>query len=59
MCADASSRIERTRKTILDYLLKAIEDIGPSNVLQTVIGNAKNCQAAGKEIEKIHKHIFW
>jgi len=46
MCADASSRIERTRKTILDYLLKAIEDIGPPNVLQIMTNNAKKCQVA-------------
>jgi len=40
-------------------MLKAIEDIWPSNVfLQIVIDNAKNCQAAGKGTEKIHKHIL-
>ena len=40
-------------------MLKAIENIEPSNVLQIVTDNAKNCQVAGEEIEKIHKHIFW
>jgi len=50
MYADDFSRIEKTGKIILDYLLKAIEDIGPSNVLQIVTDNAKNCQAAWKEI---------
>jgi len=39
--------------------LKANEDIGTSHLLQIVIDNAKNYQAAAKEIEKIHKHIFW
>jgi len=39
--------------------LKAIEDMGPSNILQIVTDNAKNYQAVGKEIEKIHKNIFW
>ena len=41
MHADDFSGIEKTRKTILDYLLKAIEHIGPSNVFQ----------ATGKEIK--------
>jgi len=50
--------IEKPRKTILDCLLKATEDIGSSNVLQIVTDNIKNCQPAGKEIGKIHKHIF-
>lgn len=59
MYADDFSGIEKTGKTISDYLLKAIEDIGPSNVLQIVTDNAKNCQVAGKEVEKMHKHIFW
>ena len=58
MYADDFSRIEKTCKIISGYLLKAIEDIGLSNSLQIVIDNAKNCQVAGKEIEKVHKHIF-
>ncbi|XP_058006738.1 uncharacterized protein LOC110665762 [Hevea brasiliensis] len=32
---------------------------GPSNVLQVITDNASNCKAAGKEIEKAYKHIFW
>jgi len=56
--ADDFSGVEKTLKIILD-LLKAIEDIGPSNIFQIMTDNAKNCQAAGKEIEKIHKHILW
>jgi len=47
MYADDLSGIEMTWKKVLDYLLKAIEGIGPSNVLQTVTENAKSCQAAG------------
>jgi len=34
---------------MLDYLLKAIKGIRPSRVLH----------ATGKEIKKIHEHIFW
>jgi hypothetical protein len=37
--------------------LKAIDEIGPGNVLQVVTDNAANCKAAGKEIEKV-SHIF-
>ncbi|KAJ8428428.1 hypothetical protein Cgig2_003130 [Carnegiea gigantea] len=43
MYADDFSGIEKIGKTISDYLLKAIEDIGHQI----------------KEIEKVHKHIFW
>ena len=32
MCADDFFRIEKTLKKMIDYLLKAIEDNGPSNV---------------------------
>ena len=56
--ADDFSGVEKTLKIILD-LLKAIKDIGPPHVLQIVTGNAQNCQATEKEIEKIHKHILW
>lgn len=51
--------VEKTGKLIAGFLLSAIEEIGPSNVLSVVTDNAKNCIAAGREIEKVHKHIFW
>lgn len=51
--------LEKTRKAIAEYLLKAIDEVGASNVLQVVTDNATNCKAAGKEIEKVHKHILW
>ncbi|XP_039819268.1 uncharacterized protein LOC120681712 [Panicum virgatum] len=57
--ADDFSGIEKTGEAIADYLLKAIEDIGASMVMQVVTDNASNCKAAGREIEKVHKHIFW
>ncbi|XP_074304319.1 uncharacterized protein LOC141639034 [Silene latifolia] len=59
MYADDFSGQEKTGKNIANYLLKSIDEIGPSNVLQVVTDNAANCKAAGKEIEKVHKHIFW
>lgn len=57
--AEDFSGVEKTGKEIADFLLKAIDEVGPSNVLQVVTDNAANCKAAGKEIEKVHKHIFW
>ncbi|GMJ08624.1 hypothetical protein like AT4G15020 [Hibiscus trionum] len=50
---------ERTGENIAEFLLESIEEAGPSNVLQIVTDNAANCKAAGKEIEEVHKHIFW
>ncbi|CAO2836316.1 unnamed protein product [Amaranthus hypochondriacus] len=49
--SDSFSGIEKTGKVIAEYLLQAIKDIGPSNVLQVVTNNAKNCISIGKEIE--------
>ncbi|KAK1404611.1 DUF659 domain-containing protein [Heracleum sosnowskyi] len=43
---------EKLRKAITTFLLKAVEEIGPSNVLKIVTNNAANCKLAGKEIEK-------
>ncbi|KAK8481028.1 hypothetical protein V6N13_092896 [Hibiscus sabdariffa] len=51
--------VEKAGQVIGDFLLEAIEKIGPSNVLQVVTDNAKNCIAAGREVQKVHKHIFW
>ncbi|XP_077249156.1 uncharacterized protein LOC143888600 [Tasmannia lanceolata] len=51
--------IEKSGAAIAELLLKAIEEVGPTNVLQVVTDNAANCKLAGKEVEKVHKHIFW
>jgi hypothetical protein len=40
-------------------LLKTMNDVGPSNVIQVIIDNATNCKGAGKIIEQVHPHIFW
>ena len=45
-------RVEKTGE-IVQFLLKAIDDIGPTDVLQIVTDNASNCKAAGKEIENV------
>ena len=59
MYAEDFPGIEKTRAAIAEFLLKAVEEIGASNVLQIVTNNAANCKLVGKEIEKVHKHIFW
>jgi hypothetical protein len=57
--AEDFSGVEKTGVEIANFLLNAIETVGTSNVLQVVTDNAANCKAAGKEIEKVHRHIFW
>ena len=56
--AEDFSRVENTGEAIAEFLLKAIDEIGPGNVLQVVTDNASNCKVAGKEIEKVSL-IFW
>ncbi|KAL8146533.1 hypothetical protein AgCh_004313 [Apium graveolens] len=50
--AEDFSDVEKTGKEISNFLLKAIDEVGSSNVLQVITNNAANCKAAGKEIEK-------
>jgi len=50
---------EKTGVAISEFLLKAIEEVDPMNVLQVVTDNASNWKAAGREIAEVHKHIFW
>ncbi|KAL6550574.1 hypothetical protein OROMI_021062 [Orobanche minor] len=57
--AEDFAGVEKTGKEIANFLLKAIDEVGSSNVMQVVTDNAANCKAAGKEVEKVHKHIFW
>jgi hypothetical protein len=59
MYSGVFSGIEKTGVVIKDFLLTAIEEVGAANVLSVVTDNAANCKAAGREIEKVHKHIFW
>ncbi|KAK9057621.1 hypothetical protein SSX86_022457 [Deinandra increscens subsp. villosa] len=59
MYAEDFSGVEKTGAAIAEFLTKAIESVGSSNVLSVVTDNAANCKAAGKEIEKAYKHIFW
>ena len=59
ICAEDFSGAEKTGQVIAEFILKAIDEVGPSNVLQMVTNNASNCKAAGKEIEKVNRHTFW
>ncbi|XP_077217989.1 uncharacterized protein LOC143852490 [Tasmannia lanceolata] len=52
-------KLEKSGKNISEFLLTAIESIGPSNVVQVITDNAANCKAAGHAVEKAYKHIFW
>ncbi|PWA68651.1 hypothetical protein CTI12_AA306470 [Artemisia annua] len=52
MYAEDFSGVEKTGVEIADFLISAIESVGPTNVLSVVTDNAANCKAAGVEIEK-------
>jgi hypothetical protein len=56
--AEDYSGIEKTGEAITNFLLKAIEEIGPKNVIQVVTDNASNCKAAGREIQKVRSFDF-
>jgi hypothetical protein len=59
LAAHDSSSIIASSQNISDLLLKTINDVGPSNVIQVITDNATNCKGAGKIIERVHSHIFW
>ncbi|XP_020250668.1 uncharacterized protein LOC109828045 [Asparagus officinalis] len=44
---------------IADILLKAIEEVGPHNVVQVITDNAPICKSAGGIVQGRHPHIFW
>jgi hypothetical protein len=48
MYAEDFSSVEKTGIAIAEFFIKAIEEIGSSNILQVVTDNAANCKAAGK-----------
>lgn len=55
----ASIEWKKIGVAIAQYLLKAIKEIGSSNVLQVATNNAVNFKAVGKEIQKVYNYIFW
>jgi hypothetical protein len=56
--AEDYSRIEKIGQAIADFLLKAIEEIGPKNVIQVVTDNASSSKAAGRETRKVRSFDF-
>jgi hypothetical protein len=40
--AEDFSRVEKNREAIAEFLLKAIDEIGPRNVLQVITDNVSN-----------------
>ena len=53
------SGMEKNATNIADLLLKAIEFVGPSNVVQVMIDDAANFKAAGTIVQHKDSHIFW
>ncbi|XP_057469642.1 uncharacterized protein LOC130758708 [Actinidia eriantha] len=53
------SSMEQNATNIAELLFKAIDYVGPSNVVQVVTDNAANCKAAGTIIQRKYGHIFW
>jgi hypothetical protein len=51
--AEDFSGEEKTGEAIAQFLLQAIDEIGPANVLQVITDNASNCKSAGREIQKV------
>ncbi|XP_021315251.1 uncharacterized protein LOC8066208 [Sorghum bicolor] len=66
-CADGTSFISsmemsdvsRTSEVIFELVDKAIEDIGPENVVQVVTDNASNNMGAKKVLLEKRPQIFW
>ncbi|XP_028074197.1 uncharacterized protein LOC114276609 [Camellia sinensis] len=56
---DKEQSKEKNATNIADLLIKAIEFVGPSNVVQVVTDNATNCKAAGVIIQRKYSHIIW
>jgi hypothetical protein len=57
--AHDSSSVMASSQNIADILLKTIDEVGPTNVIQVITDNATNCKGAGKIIERKYTHIFW
>jgi hypothetical protein len=55
---DCSGEVKDS-KFIVDILISAIEQVGPTNVEQVIIENAPVCKAAGLIVESRYHHIFW
>ncbi|TXG64053.1 hypothetical protein EZV62_011047 [Acer yangbiense] len=54
-----SSDVAHTGEHIFSYVLAAIEEVGPENVVQVVTDNASNNMAAAKMLKEKMPSIFW
>ncbi|KAL9232960.1 hypothetical protein vseg_008013 [Gypsophila vaccaria] len=50
--ADDFSGVKKSGKKLVNFLLKSVDEFGPSNILKIITDNASNCKVVGKEIEK-------
>jgi len=57
--AEDYSGVEKSGVNIADLLVQAIDEVGPSNIIQVLTNNASNCKVVEKEVEKVHPPIFW
>jgi hypothetical protein len=57
--AHDSSSVMASSQNIADILLKTIDEVGPTNLIQVITDNPTNCKGAGKIIERKYTHIFW
>jgi oligoribonuclease NrnB/cAMP/cGMP phosphodiesterase (DHH superfamily) len=55
---DCSDEVKDS-KFIVDILISAIEQVGPTNVVQVITDNAPICDVAGLIVESRYYHIFW
>ena len=53
------SRETKEPQFIVGILIKSIEQIGPSKVVQVITDNAPVCKAADLIIDSRYDHIFW
>ncbi|CAA0840437.1 Unknown protein [Striga hermonthica] len=54
-----ASREVKDAEYVANIFIRAIEDVGPNNVVQVITDNASNYKAAGGIIELKYPHIFW
>jgi hypothetical protein len=57
--AHDSSSVMASSQNIANILLKTIDEVGPTDVIQVITDNAANYKGAGKIIERKYTHIFW
>ena len=55
---DSSGEVKDS-KFIADILISAIEQVGPTNVVQVITDNAPVCKDAGLIVESRYNYIFW